>query len=225
MLSFHRAVPAALLTAVAASLLQLSTGCASTGPDTAQAAVASMSALETSLTAASAQIGTTLNALDQLIAKADADLRPEYDAYEKALDGLESAAESVRDEAARMRTKTQEQYAEWEKSQAAIQDADLKKRSEERRVELQKKQGEANERTQAFQQRFEGFVTKLKDIHTFLGNDLNTAGVESIEGSAKQATSEGTEIRESIGELAAKLAEVRKAISAQGPATPPPEAK
>lgn len=219
-----RAFPTALASISLASLLQLSAGCASTGPDQAQETAASMSALETSLHTTSSQIATTIEALNKVVAQADADLRPEYDAYTTALSGLESTAKTVATGAAAMREKAQAYYVDWEKNQASIQDPDIKKTSEARRIEMQKSQEEANQRAQAFQQRCDAFAIKLRDIHSALGHDLNTAGVESITGQVKAAAGEGKEIRETIDKLAAKLAEVRKAISAQGPATPPPGA-
>jgi hypothetical protein len=203
-------------------LCLLGSSCQSSGADQAEGTATSVSTLEQTLQAASAQITTTNSALQQILANPSGDLRPSFDVFKSAVSTLESRAKDVTKKSEEMKAKAQAYFADWDKNLATIQNEDIRERSMERRTELMERQAEANAKVDDLKKRFDAYVAQLHDVHAFLDHDLNTAGVEAIEDDAKEAIEAGEDVSEDVDKVAAKLAEVRAAISAQGANAPPP---
>lgn len=193
----------------------LAGGCSSTGPEKAQATESSLAQLETRLAETHGRIGATSEALARVLAQAEGELGAPYETFTKELSSLEASVKSLRKEAADSRERAASFFADWERSQASLQDPELGRIAENRRVAVQKRQREAEERTQALEQRIETHLSTLRDLRSFLAHDLNKSGVQSIRDKIRGATKEAKSIQEAIEKLRARLAEVRVSLSAR----------
>jgi len=98
--------------------------------------------------------------------------------------------------------KIQANYKEWVKAQEQFNEA----RNERKRIK----------------ENFDKFYTNLREIKTVLDNDLNPAGVESMEKFIATAKENAGPVKEDIDKIIAVLKEVSSALKAGGP---PPEKK
>lgn len=204
-----------LLLALPLLCAPLAGGCSSTGPEKAQANEAGLAQLEARLAETHGRIGSSSEALARVLAEAEGDLRPPYESFTKELDSLASSVKSLRKEATASRERSASFFADWERNQASLQDPELGRIAENRRVALQKRQREAEERTQALEQRIETHLSTLRDIGSFLSHDLNKSGVVALKDRIRGSTKEARSIQEAIEKVRARLAEVRTSISAR----------
>ena len=86
---------------------------------------------------AAAKVNTTLdvvvNALNDLTANPQPDLRPQFKAYKSAVSDLDSVASKVRSAATAMDGKAEQLMAEWDKQLALVNNEDIKARSIDRK--------------------------------------------------------------------------------------------
>jgi hypothetical protein len=122
-----------------------------------------------------------------------------------------------------MRSQGQAYFAEWEKQAATINDPDLKKSAEERRTRLAKAVEEVSGAMDEARNEIKPYVASIKDVQTYLSNDLTPAGIESIEGKSKDITKRAKAIGDEIDDVVEELEEHAPQFKTAKP--PPPPAK
>jgi len=165
------------------------------------------------------QLDATLAALTSLVNEPGQDLEPQFKAFSKNLDQLDSTAKKVRDASASMDGKGKAYFADWDKQVAAIQNEDIKERSAERlkAVEaafskIQSQYGEARDT-------FKPLLNDLLDIRTALKSDLTQEGVAAAKKPVKKVNSEAEDVRENLQELADSFRKLGVKMSAKAELT------
>lgn len=171
------------------------------------------------------QLDATLAALNGLVNEPGADLGPQFKAFSKSLDTLDSTAKKVRDAAASMDAKGKAYFAEWDTQIAAIQNEDIRERSAERRKAVEANfteiQGEYGKSRDAFRP----LMNDLLDIRTALDADLTMNGLGAVKKTVKRVSKEAEDVKETLQELAESFREMGVSMSKAGPAQPAPEKK
>jgi hypothetical protein len=152
-------------------------------------------------------------------------LPDQFKAYSAAVSDLDSSAKDVQSKVAAMRSKGNEYVKAWDAQVAQIKNEDIKKRSVERKAELQQKFTQIKMTYTEASQQFKPFLSDLKDIQTALATDLTTSGVNSIKGAAEKANKDSVPVKAALDKLAGQFKELGASLQSSpppAPQTPPP---
>lgn len=146
------------------------------------------------------QIDQTLNSLQQLMVASPANIGPAYQQYAQDVDTLKKQARQMQTDAARMRSQSSRWLSDWEKSQREIQNAELKRVSEQRRNEVTMRFQNINAAYDQAQAAFAAFLKNLDDIKTAVGNDLTPKGVAVVASTrvVESANANGAQVKQII---------------------------
>jgi len=188
--------------AVAAAALAVSSGCSSS--PTAKGTVDSMSTFGNETAKAKDSIDHTIKALETLGGTQASDVKANYDAYAKAVTGLEEQAKVVRANAEKMKANGDAFFKEWEGSASV---------SPEHRSDLSAAYAAIGEDMALAKERFAPFLASLKDIQSYLSLDLSQKGIDSVAGLVKKAKEDGAEVKSRIDSVLMRLNSVRGMMS------------
>lgn len=202
--------------------LPLGSACQSSGHQQSDTTAMEMDDLRKAALSLKENVSACAASLAAVVEKRDVEPKAPFAQYkndvETVVDGLSRAESSLKT----MRSQGQTYFAEWEKQSATIKDPDLKKAAEERRARLAKAVDEVSAAMNDARAEITPFVASIKDVQTYLSNDLTPSGIESVEDKSKQITKNA----KSIGD---KLDDVVEALEKGAPefrtAKPPPPPK
>jgi len=159
-------------------------GCASTPVERRDAASSSLAELRDSMVATRGQIEQTLASLNGLTSAAPDELRDAYRQYANDADKIAQQAATVDKESRQMRSRGDEWLAGWQKSQADVNNPELKALGEQRRAQALARIQNIERSLAEARQAFAPFVANLQDVKQVVGNDLTPNGVAAVSGTA-----------------------------------------
>lgn len=211
----HRTLALSLVSTLSLSLLA---ACASTGRDSAESTVGGLNELRADVTAGKAQVKSTIDSMNALEKSEGGDLKPRYEAYKKELSALESIAAKAKSNGQAMREKGAAYFKTWEEQLGTMTNPDIKKRSEERRTELNKLYAELTTSMDGCRASYEKFSTDLTDIKKALDIDLSANGVKNLATPMKTARGHAGDLEKTLDDVNKKLdALAREMNSIQSP--------
>jgi len=199
--------------------------CQSSGHEQAESTGMHMDELNASVAAAKAKIHACAESLAAVVEKGDLDPAPSFAQYKKDVAAVEAAASQSDSNLKSLQSKGQTYMAAWEKQAATITDPDLKKLAEERRAKLSQAVTAVAEAMQAAQAEIGPYRTQIKDMETYLSNDLTPAGISSIKDKSKQITKSSNSIGEALDKVAEALSKGAPQFKTAKPPPPPEPAK
>ena len=200
----RRAVLAWVGVCAAVSIL----GCSSEpkGPSRSAKAVESFRETRQNIDAASNQVAMTNQSLQALAAGGqEGDLRAAYTAYVNNVQQMDKMAQRARERASQMRARTDDYVTKWEAELKQIDDDELRKSSRDRMDAARASFRKVADAAQAVREAYEPYMGGLKDVQTFLANDLTAGGVSSVQGKAKSTIAQGETLRQKLAAVSAEL--------------------
>jgi hypothetical protein len=197
---FIQIIPLAASAVAAAMLLA---GCTSTGYDQGNKTAANIQAAADLIAALPGQIDTTLASLNDMVAKPQADLRPQYKQFAANVAQVESSAKQIGDARNAMGKKQKEFFAKWDEQLAQIRNEDIKARSQSRKDEVNQRLLAIKTSYAEAEMAFKPFMADLQDVQKFLSVDLTAGGVAAIKDTAAKATQHAVPVKASAVKLAA----------------------
>ena len=196
-------------------------GCSST-PEVKGGAVAkTVTAAAADMDKASAQIASTLTALDALVKNPGPDLKPQYEAFSKHLGELESSAKDLAETTAKMQDNAREYFAGWDEQLAAVRNEDIREDSADRRSEVEAGLKKIQEQYAKVREDFNPLLQDLADIRTALSTDLTMAGLKNVKGPIGDAADDADDVKKGLAELAESFRKLGTKLSQSGPPAPP----
>jgi hypothetical protein len=212
-----------LLLAALAGSAALPLACKSTeGHDRAATTADQVVAVGAAAGQAQLQLDQTLNDLAQVAAKAAQDPKPPFDAFVKSLGKFQDDLAFLTKQRGALAAKAQTWFDEYKLKNDAIQDPDLKQAGEKRLCEFQARVGEVSKQVDELMTGAGALDGRLKDLRTFLGNDLTPKGIETVAGRIADTVKEGRKVAAGLGKASKASEEVAKTLRA---AQQPAEAK
>jgi len=123
----------------------------------------------------------TTNALRSLSTAKGDGLKDAFGDFDKAVSNLEAKTENVRKRATEMRAKGKDYFAAWEKEAAAIQNPELRKASENRRVAMMSAHESVTRTMTEGRAQIVTLMGDLQDLRSYLGSDLTESAVASAQ--------------------------------------------
>ena len=154
-----------------------------------------------------------MTALGNIVETANTDPRKAFEAFKKAVANLESTAKDIRSRGESMQARGAAYFEDWEKELAGVSNPEIRKLAEERKMKLQQAFAEIRTHSEPLKVQFSPWMSDLKDLVTYLGNDLTIAGVDAAKGLFKKTTAEGLEVQKSMDSLVHELTSIAAAIT------------
>jgi hypothetical protein len=205
-----------LMTAFAVTIALAITGCASSGGKgykQADKTGQGMAEFRDEVIKAQTAINDTMKSLDQVAATADTNPRKAFDQYAKQVNALESAANRLSKRAQDMQAAGDAYFKQWETEMAQVQNPDIRKLAEERKAALQSAFANIRTYTTPLKEQFTPWMSDLKDLRSYLNNDLTIAGVDAVKKQFVKAQKEGAGVQEAMDALVAELNSVAAALT------------
>lgn len=181
-------------------------GCASAGYKKENAASQSLRRAAIDINAENRMIDVTMASLDDLINNPSGDLRPHFERFNTALDGLMDASNRAEKSAARAKQKSADYFKSWDKESASIDFPAVRDQSVARKAQVSNEFNTVNQRYHQNQAVVEPLISYLRDIRTALSTDLTAGGVESVKPLAENARRNAQKVQTALGQLSDELA-------------------
>lgn len=208
---------------LAAGAMTLFSGCmTSSGYKQADKTGAGIAEFRDEIVKGKTAIDATMKALSDIAASANTDPRAAFNQYSKDLSNLESTAATIRKRAQAMREQGQAYFTQWEKELAEVKDPEIRALAQQRKAKLQETFESIRKYSDPLKAQFDPWMSNLKDLQTYLSNDLTIAGVEAAKSLFAKTTAGGQEVQKSMDALIGELNTISATIT---PAKVPPPKK
>ncbi|MGD8895773.1 MAG: DUF2959 family protein [Acidobacteriota bacterium] len=149
------------------------------------------------------QLMKTMDVYNALMADDAKDRKKLYKSLQKEMDNTEKRRLKIAEEAAKMNAEADALFAQWGESAAAIENPDLRKRSEERLEATKASYAEIEAVGQKAADLYPPFMKDLQDQITYLGHDLNAAAVASLKPEAGKLNEKAKTLTRSLDDTIA----------------------
>jgi len=159
-------------------------------------------------------IDATIISLDAVAASATTDPRSAFEKYTKDVANLESTAGKIRKRGQDMKAQGDAYFAEWQKQLAEVKNPDIQKLASERQAKLKESFDNIRNVAEPLKNQFDPWMSDLKDLQKYLGNDLTINGVDAAKDLFKKTRAQGADVQKSMDALVAELNTVAATITA-----------
>ena len=194
----HRALGRSLVAVPLMALAAMATGQSNEGVKQVERLVKASGNTVKAIADTKLQLRKTMDVYNALMADDAKDRRKLYKSLQKEMDNTEKRRAKIGDEATKMKTEADTLFAQWAQSAAAIDNADLRKRSEERLSATKASYAEIETVGQKATDLYGPFMKDLQDQVTFLGHDLNPSAVASLKPEAAKLNEKAETLVKSI---------------------------
>lgn len=150
-----------------------------------------------------AQLQKTMEAYNAVLAPDVKDRRDAYKKLQKEVTESEKKRAVVSTRNGEMNVEAEKLFKNWEGSTAAIQDAALRQRSQDRLAQAKKRFNEIQANGQGAAKLYTPFMKALQDQVTYLGHDLNPGAVASLKPEADKLNAQAKELFSAIDKTTA----------------------
>lgn len=165
------------------------------------------------ITRANTQIEGTLNALNELLDRPQADLRRQFRTFTSELDTLDSMARRISSQAEAMNSRGAAYFEQWNQDLATIQNEDIRSRSQARQQEVAARFQQIAASYAEAKTAFQPFMSDLRDLQRFLATDLTPGGIASAKKIAAKVNQDAVPLRASMTKLAGEFREMGVALT------------
>jgi hypothetical protein len=149
------------------------------------------------------QLMKTMDVYNALMADDAQDRKKLYKNLQKEMENTEKRRAKISEEAAKMNAEADTLFKEWADSAAAIENPDLRKKSEDRLGATQASYAEIGTVGQKAGDLYGPFMKALQDQVTFLGHDLNASAVADLKPEAAKLNEAATKLVQAIDDTIA----------------------
>jgi len=191
----------------------VATGCKSTGYGRAGATVATMEQLSAEIETGKEQVDAVLASLGRIQETASTDPRPAFQEFSKNVGSLDKTSSRARKRAESLRSQSSDHYDTWEEELQTMSSSDLKEQAETRLAKARDRFDELDESLRALGEAYEPFMAEVKDLRTFLENDLNPSGIAAASGTIKKLDKSGAALKKKADSVVAEITTIREAVN------------
>ena len=194
------------LTALAAGAACLLSGCASSANyNQADKTGQGIADYRAAIAGMKTQADATLKSLDQIETAASTNPRSAFEQYRKNVAALEKAIAKSRDRGQAMREKGDTYFSRWDNQSTTMKNPEIKQLADQRKAELRDAFDRIKKTSEPLNARLDPWVSDLKDIQNYLGNDLTIAGVAAAKKLFAKARADGADVNQATDSLMAEL--------------------
>jgi len=133
------------------------------------------------------------------------DPRKAYEAFAKSVNEVESARARAGKRAADMKAAGEAYFKQWQEQLATIENPDIRELAEARKAKLNETFKKLGPLLQQAKADFDPFASDLRDLRSFLGQDLTVTGVDSARKIIEKTRTNGVKLQKSLDDLIAEM--------------------
>ncbi len=193
--------------------MALLTSCASRtgGIQRAEKTTTSMQNLEKTINETTAQIDATNVSLNEVVkAKESPYLKTAFQTYSDNVSKMEDTGKKFIKHSDQMAARGNDYFEEWQKSGSTYTNPQIQRLSQERRNELRDTFTEVSESSMGAKGQLNQYLAEIKQIRTYLSNDLRPEGIDAIAPITEKAINDGNSVKSSLQPV---LAGTERALS------------
>jgi hypothetical protein len=193
-----------LIMAVFLAFGAAATGCAKkSGIQGSEKTTASMQDVQESLQQASLQIDATNATLAELIRIGQAspqpvDMKKSFEAYSNNVNKMDGTARTVSKHIDQMTAHGNDYFEEWSKTGGTYTNPEVQRLSAQERVRLSRSFSEITASSAGMRGALNAYLAEIKQIQTYLSNNLTAAGIAAIAPIAQAAARDGAALQQSF---------------------------
>lgn len=184
-------------------------GCATTGMDRSVKTSNSIRDVDSEIRKMVAQIDVTSASLDALVAPGQKDVKKAFKTYSHDLDNFEHEGKRTLKRIDEMREHSKEYFGEWEKQGNEYKNPEIRELSEERRIKLAAIYARVPAAGAGIKVSYTAYLTNLKEIKTYLSNDLTPQGLITIDPVVQKAHQDKETLKSSVQPLLGAMDEIK----------------
>lgn len=192
-----------LLTVVAS--VALLSGCATSGYKNADKTGEGIAEFREEVVNVKKAVDGAMSNLSQTAADAATDPRKAFEKFSKSVDQVDNARVKAGKRAAEMKAAGASYFKQWEKQLANIENPEIRQIAAEREAKLNEQFGKVAPLLEQAKADFDPFLSDLKDLRTYLSNDLTVTGLDAAKGIVKKTRETGTKLQGSIDDLITEM--------------------
>ncbi len=224
----HRTGYKALLAMLVMAALTF-TACATvmpkkTGVQRSERAITSMQDVENDMKQASTQIDVTKASLDDLVRTGQSPsaqpsiVKSSFDGYRDNVAKMDDMAKRLNKDIDTMNSDANAYFEQWSKEGAAYTDPKIQKLSEERRIRLSRDFSDIASSSAGMRGSLNSYVSELKQIQSYLSNDLTAKGIAAIAPSVQAVERSGNNLKTSFRPVQSSIETARVEMTPGGAA-------
>lgn len=183
-------------------------GCATTGMDRSVKTSNSIKEVESDIRKLNVQIDATATSLDSLVNTGQPDLKKAFNTYSDAVAELDSQGKKVLKHMDEMKSRSTEYFAEWEKQGETYTNPQIRELSDERRNKLAEIYARVPAAGSGIKRAYLAYLVDLKEIQTYLSNDLTPDGITAIIPVAEKSDQDAEALKTSLEPVLTALDEI-----------------
>jgi len=190
--------------------------CETTGMERSENTNTTMQAVENDYRRALAQVEVTGASLDDLVKPGQSDVKKAFEKYSDNVDKMEDLEKPLFEHADKMTAQGKEYFAEWRTEGSAYTNQQIQALSEQRRADLSLVFARISESSIGVKGAIQAYMSDIREIDTFLSNDLTPKGVEAITPIARQAVTDGDSLKDAIDPVLSAIGLARTELDHDG---------
>jgi len=183
-------------------------GCVTTGMDRSVKTSNSIKEVDSDIRKIKIQSDVTAKSLDSLVRAGQPDLKKAFDTYSDAVAELDSQGKKVLKHIDEMKARSTEYFAEWEKQGETYTNPQIRELSDERRNKLAEIYARVPAAGAGIKRAYLAYLVDLKEIQTYLSNDLTQDGVIAITPVAEKSDQDAEALKISLEPVLTALDEI-----------------
>lgn len=192
------------------------TSCSSTGMQRSEDTRTTMETVDNDIQEASRQLDATGASLDALMRLSQVDIQQAFESYSNNVEKMVDMEKKFAKHAEEMKDKGIDYFEEWQKEGTEYQNPQIQQLSDQRRAALEEIYDKIAENSIGVDEAFKAYVSDLKEIQTFLSNDLTTKGIAAIGPTSKKVVSDGDSLHYAIQNVQTAIQNARAEMSTTG---------
>jgi len=183
-------------------------GCATTGMDRSVKTSKSIKEVDSDIKKINIQIDVTATSLDSLVKTGKPDLKKAFNNYSDAVAELDSQGKQVLKHIEEMKARSTEYFAEWQKQGDTYTNPQISALSDERRNKLAEIYARVPTAGSGIKRAYLAYLVDLKEIQTYLSNDLTPDGITTITPVAEKSDQDAQALKTSLEPVLTALDEI-----------------
>ncbi|PAU94785.1 hypothetical protein CK503_04735 [Aliifodinibius salipaludis] len=165
---------------------------------------------------ASRQLDATGASLDELLRPGQTDIKQAFNAYSKNVEKMATMEKKFAKHAKQMKKQGINYFEEWKKEGTEYKNPSIQELSDQRRSEVKTIYDKIAENSIGVDESFKTHVSDLKEIQTFLSNDLTQKGITSISPTSDKVVRDGNNLKYEIQKLQTAIQNARTEMAQAG---------
>jgi outer membrane murein-binding lipoprotein Lpp len=188
-------------------------GCSSTGIQRSEKATTTMQTMDNDIKLVVVQLDATGASLAELTKPGQSDVKKAFELYSTNVSKIEKMEKDFAKHAEEMKVRGAHYFDEWQKEGDKYENPEIQALSEQRRKELGEIYGKIAENSIGMNDAFKAYVSDVKEIQTYLSNDLTSSGLESIAPISRKAVTDGNRLKNEIKKLQTSIEAARREMA------------